>query len=209
MRVGYIFRDSIESTPEVSCMCRLRLPLLPVALLALVSVSVPPAHGQENARDLLAQRKFSKRVRPGKVAYNQASIMRSKSEELGLSEETLAALDSLMEEIRKERNRYKRKMVNVSKGLESLLNENRPSEEALVEKTTEINAAVLEYHLAQMRITLKLRSLLSPEQLEKFMELRTAALDRSRELPKREEPPPVLEEPPPVLEQTPAPPEPP
>ncbi len=158
----------------------LRQLALASAVLALIASCPISSHAQEAARRLLVQGKFRERTKPLMVGITNAKIMRTSADELGLEEETVVALDSLIEEAQKEVDHYREQIVIASDRLDKLLGTDLPSEEALAKKTTDLRDVMLQGHLMSMSYLIQARSLLTADQLKEFMRIRAEIITMAR-----------------------------
>jgi hypothetical protein len=97
-----------------------------------------------------------------------------------LEEETVVALDSLIEEAQKEVDHYQKQIVIASDRLDKLLATDLPGEEDLAKKTTELRDVMLQGHLMSMSYLIQARSLLTADQLKEFMRMRAEIITMAR-----------------------------
>ncbi len=124
----------------------------------------------------MAQQRAGRSVNPGGSA--EGRLMKKKAKEIGLSEETIAKIDAAIEAS----NTWEAKLREESKGALGKLNEvllqNLPSEKELMAASDKVGEYSSKSRAYKMKSVIKMRSLLTPEQLEKFMEFRKKAASR-------------------------------
>ena len=115
----------------------------------------------------------------------EARLIREKSEEIGVGKETLEKLEKLVAEIRAEDEELAGKVVEARKNTEALLDQSRPDEKELM-AAVGVTAGVMG-QIRELRVSasLRIRALLTEEQLEKFMEIRKKARGERRGKPRR------------------------
>ena len=133
--------------------------LLISTILALVSPSIA-AQAQQRGRQSL----------PWGLA--EARLMQEKAEVLELSEETLAALEAVVAEVKPEDEKLIEARQAAFVKLDALLAEDLPDEKAVMQASDALGAAAKQSRELKLRCSLKVRSLLTSEQLSKFMEIR-------------------------------------
>ena len=131
-------------------------------LLAFVSLAVT-AHAQPRPR------------RPADTAFAEGRLMKQMAEELGLSEAVLAKIDAAATDAKAEEEKLRTQTLAAIDELNDLLTQSLPSEKALLAATGKLGDLAAESRMAKMRYNLKVRSLLTPEQLKTFMESRNKA----------------------------------
>jgi Spy/CpxP family protein refolding chaperone len=109
------------------------------------------------------------RYAPGRP---EARLIERHAEELGLDEETVAAVKKLADESREEDQKAFEETGKLWARMGELLDQELPDEAALLEQAAAISRAWGEGHKRRLQTTLRVRSLLTPEQRAKFMELR-------------------------------------
>jgi Spy/CpxP family protein refolding chaperone len=137
----------------------IRLLVLVCAILALVSPSIA-AHAQQRGAQSF----------PWGLA--EARLMQEKAEVLELSEETLAALEAVIVEVRPEDEKLREGRQAALAKVNALLSESLPDEEAVMRASDALGAIANQSRELKLRCSLKVRSLLTTEQLTKFMEIR-------------------------------------
>jgi len=133
--------------------------LLISTILALVSCSIA-AQAQQRGRQSF----------PWGLA--EARLMQEKAEVLELSEETLAALEAVVAEVKPEDEKLIEARQAAFVKLDALLAEDLPDEKAVMQASDALGAAAKQSRELKLRCSLKVRSLLTSEQLSKFMEIR-------------------------------------
>jgi len=103
-------------------------------------------------------------------------LVNEMSAEIGVDEELSKKLDVMAKEFRAEESRLTEEMREATTKVSKLLDTGRPGDKAVIEAATAASAVARETRLNRLRLTLKLRSLLTDEQLAKFMEMRTKAM---------------------------------
>ncbi len=109
------------------------------------------------------------------VGRPEARLIERNAEVLGVDEETLAAAKKLADESRPEEEKALEAMREAWRRLRELLDQDLPDESALLEQAAAISRASGESHKRRLLTTLRVRSLLTPEQRAKFMEIRKMA----------------------------------
>jgi len=112
------------------------------------------------------------RYPPGRA---EARLIERNAEELGLDEETVAAVKKLADQSREEDQKAVEATGKAWARMRELLDQELPDEAALLEQGAAISRASGEAHKRRLLTTLRVRSLLTPEQRAKFMELRKQA----------------------------------
>ena len=137
-------------------------PLLLLATSVIVALLVVSASAQP-------PRSSQRSLPPGLV---EASLAQKHAEELGLDEETLKKLDAIVADVRPQQNELEEKQNKANKDLSALLDEPLPNEKALIEVAGVVVQVGLEKRKLKLRCSLRVRALLTKEQLAKFMKLR-------------------------------------
>ncbi len=110
----------------------------------------------------------------------EAKLIRQNPEEIGVGEETLEKLEKLVAEIRAEDDELAGKVVEARMKTEALLDQSRPDEKELIAAVGAAQAVARQTREHVVRSTLRIRALLTKEQLEKFMEVRKNAFTKRR-----------------------------
>ncbi len=108
----------------------------------------------------------------------EARLIRQNPEEIGVGEETLAKLEKLVAEIEAKNEELQGKTAEARKALQALLDQSRPDEKELVAAVGAAQAVARQTREHVVRSTLRIRALLTEEQLEKFMEVRKNAFTK-------------------------------
>jgi Spy/CpxP family protein refolding chaperone len=166
--------------------------LLPLARLLFVAIfatalSIPAIPGVGLAQPAAG------RYPPGRP---EARLIERHAEQLGLDEETVAAVKKLADESREADQKAVEETRKAWERMRELLDQELPDEKALLEQAVAISRASGEAHKRRLLTTLRVRSLLTPDQRAKFMELRKQARPprpggpRQAERPRPEKPQP-------------------
>ena len=110
----------------------------------------------------------------------EARLIRQNPEEIGVGEESLAKLEKLVAKIRAKDEELQGKTVEARKALQALLDQSRPDEKELIAAVGAAQAVMRQTREHVVRSTLRIRALLTKEQLEKFMEVRKNAFTKRR-----------------------------
>jgi Spy/CpxP family protein refolding chaperone len=105
----------------------------------------------------------------------EAHLIERHAEELGLDEETVAAVKKLADESREADQKAIEETGKAWARMRELLDQELPDETALLEQAAAISRVSGEMQKRRLQTTLRVRSLLTPEQRAKFMELRKQA----------------------------------
>lgn len=144
-------------------------PLLLLATTVLVASLVVSASAQRIG--------LKRDVPPG---LPEANLVRKHAEELGLDEKTLKKLEAIVADVRPQQDELNEKQDKANKDLAALLDQQLPSEKALIETAGVIVQVGLEKRTLKLRCSLRVRALLTKEQLAKFMKLREDAFPGRR-----------------------------
>lgn len=144
-------------------------PLRFVAALALVVLLAASASAQARRRHPT--------VPPGLA---EARMIQEKAAPIGIGEETLEKLEKLVAEVTEQEEQLRSRTMEAENQVRVLLDENLPDEKELM-KTAAVGMEVArETRQLRLRTTLRVRKLLTEEQLVKFMELRKEAIGKMR-----------------------------
>ena len=138
---------------------------------AFAASIVLPAH---------AQPALNPRANAFPAGLAEARLVKEKAKELGVSEDTLAKVDALSKETRAQEEELRTRLREATQKVRKLLDENRPDEKALLETSALASKISRETRLLRLQCSLKVRALLSDEQLGKFMEIRKKAMSTRR-----------------------------
>ena len=137
--------------------------LIPIVLLL---VSIPS----------LAAAQARERIFPAGVP--EGRLMKDKAKELELSPETIAAIDDIVKGMRAKGAELRTEGLEAFGKMRDLLNESSPDEKTILKSVRAVGEIESQERVQRVQGTLALRALLSPEQLEKFIELRSKAQPR-------------------------------
>jgi Spy/CpxP family protein refolding chaperone len=156
--------------PEARFMSMLAAsPLRMAAALALVASLAASAHAQQGNR------------RPSfPPGLAEARLVKERAEAIGVGEETLEKLEKLVAEVREKEDELRGKTAESENQVRVLLDENMPDEKALLEAGGVGSDVARETRRLRLRTSLRVRALLTKEQLKKFMELRKEAIGKRR-----------------------------
>jgi len=110
--------------------------------------------------------------------FAEGRLMKKKAKEIGLSEETVAKIDAVIKAGKAEEAKLREENMAAIKELNELLAQNLPSEKELMAAADKVGANAEKSRELKMKSVIEMRSLLTPEQLEKFMEFRRQATAR-------------------------------
>ena len=110
----------------------------------------------------------------------EARLIKERADVIGASEETLEKLEKLVAEIREREEELRGKTVEIENRVRVLLDENLPEEKALLAAGGAGSDVARETRRLRLRSSLRVRALLTKEQLEKFMELRKSTIKKRR-----------------------------
>ncbi len=110
--------------------------------------------------------------------FAEGRLMKKKAKEIGLSEETVAKIDAVIKAGTAEDAKLREENMAAIKKLNELLAQNLPSEKELLAAANKVGANAEKSRELKMKSVIEMRSLLAPEQLEKFMEFRKKATAR-------------------------------
>ena len=142
-------------------------PLRIAAVLALVASLSGSAFAQ--------RRKVSPSFPPGLA---EARLIREMPEEIGVGKEKLEKLEKLVAEVKAKEKELKAKLVEARNALDALLDQNRPDEKELIAAVSASSAAMRQIRELYVKSSVRIRALLTKEQLEKFMEIRKNAVGK-------------------------------
>jgi Spy/CpxP family protein refolding chaperone len=128
------------------------------------------------ASTAMAQQRSGRSVAPGGGA--EGRMMKKKAKEIGLSEETIAKIDAVIEANNAAEKQLREENRDALTELNEVLAKNLPSEKELMAATEKVGELASKSRAQKMKSVLEVRSLLTAEQLEKFMELRNKARAR-------------------------------
>lgn len=108
----------------------------------------------------------------------EGRLMKKKAKEIGLSEETIAKIDAAIEAGSAEEAQLRKESAAAISELNEVLAKNLPTEKELMAASDKIGEYASKSRALKMKSVIAMRSLLTPEQLEKFMEFRKKAAGR-------------------------------
>jgi Spy/CpxP family protein refolding chaperone len=123
-----------------------------------------------------AQPRPGRSVNPGGSA--EGRLMKKKAKEIGLSEETIAKIDAAIEAAKVEEGKLRDESKEALGKLDEILKKNMPTEKELMAASDKIGEFASKSRDFKMKSVIEMRSLLTTEQLEKFMEFRKKATSR-------------------------------
>ncbi len=110
--------------------------------------------------------------------FAEGRLMKKKATEIGLSEEDVAKIDAVIETGKAEEKTIREESMAAIAELNEILAKNLPSEKELMAAAKKVGANASKSRALKMKSVVAMRSLLTPEQLEKFMEFRKKAAAR-------------------------------
>ena len=105
-------------------------------------------------------------------------MMKNNAAEIGLSEETLVKIDAAIEKGTAEEDALRDATAAAVSELNDILSQNLPKEEELLAAARKVGETASKSREVKMKGVIEMRSLLTAEQLEKFMALRKRATRR-------------------------------
>jgi len=111
----------------------------------------------------------------------EARLIREMPEEIGVGKEKLEKLEKLVAEVKAKETELKAKLVEARNAVAALLDQNRPDEKKLTAAVGAAQAVMRQTRELYVKSSVRIRALLTDEQLEKFMEIRTKAM-KSRQV---------------------------
>jgi len=128
-----------------------------------------------------AQVSLGPRVGPG---IAEVRLVERNAAQLELDEKTIAAVQKLAAEVSARDEKLNEQMREERLKLGDLLNETLPEEAALMKQATAISGLALDMQKHQLKTSLSLRKLLTPEQRKELMELRKNVRQQRRRRPR-------------------------
>ncbi len=123
-----------------------------------------------------AQPRAGRAGTPG--GFAEGRLMKKKAKELGLSEDTVTKIDAAIKVGREEEAELRRQNEAATDELDKILAQNLPNQKELMAASNKVGEIALKSRVLKMKSVIEMRSLLTPEQLEKFIELRQKATAR-------------------------------
>jgi len=108
----------------------------------------------------------------------EGRLMKNKASQIGLSEEDVAKIDAAVEAVKAEEEKLREPSKAAFDKLNEILAKNLPSEKELMAAADKLGENASKSRALKMKSVIQIRSLLTPEQLEKFMEIRKKATAR-------------------------------
>ena len=128
------------------------------------------------ASTAVAQQRARRSVTPG--GYAEGRLMKKNAKEIGLSEDTVAKIDAAIEAGKAEEEKLREQGMAAIEELKAVLGKNLPSEKELMAVFDKIGENASKSRLLKMKSVIEMRSLLTPEELEKFMKIRNKITNR-------------------------------
>jgi len=128
------------------------------------------------AAPTLAQQRGGRANTPG--GFAEGRLMKKKAKEIGLSEETIKKIDAAIEAGKAEEAKLREESLAAIEALNQVLDQSLPKEKELMAASDKVGKAASKSRELKMKSVIEMRSLLSPEELEKFMEFRKQATTR-------------------------------
>jgi Spy/CpxP family protein refolding chaperone len=128
------------------------------------------------ASTAMAQQRSRRSSTPG--GYAEGRLMKKNAKDLGLSDETVAKIDAAIEAGKADEAKLREQGMTAISELNEVLAKNLPSKKELMAASDKVGENALKSRALKMNSVLEMRSLLTPEQLEKFMEIRQKATAR-------------------------------
>ena len=122
------------------------------------------------ASTAMAQQRSGRATTPG--GFAEGRLMKKKATEIGLSEEDVAKIDAAIEAGKAEEKKLREESMTAIGELNEILAKNLPSEKELMAASDKVGEIATKSRALKMKSVIQIRSLLTPEQLEKFMTIR-------------------------------------
>jgi Spy/CpxP family protein refolding chaperone len=110
--------------------------------------------------------------------FAEGRLMKKKATEIGLSEETVAKIDAVIKAGKAEEVKLREENMAAIGELNEVLAQNLPSEKELMAAANKVGENAAKSRALKMKSVIEMRSLLTSEQLEKFMAFRKQATGR-------------------------------
>ncbi len=110
--------------------------------------------------------------------FAEGRLMKKKAKEIGLSEETVTKIDAVIKAGKAEEAKLREENMAAIGELNEVLAQNLPSEKELMAAANKVGKNAAKSRALKMKSVIEMRSLLTSEQLEKFMEFRKQATSR-------------------------------
>ena len=128
------------------------------------------------ASTAVAQQRARRGTTPG--GYAEGRLMKKHAKEIGLSEDTVAKIDAAIEAGKAEEEKLREQGMAAIEELKAVLGKNLPSEKELMAVSDKVGENASKSRVLKMKSVIELRSLLTPEELEKFMKIRKKIVNR-------------------------------
>ena len=122
------------------------------------------------ASTAMAQQRSGRANTPG--GFAEGRLMKKKATEIGLSEEDIAKIDAAIEAGKVAEKKLREESMVAIGELNEVLAKKLPSEKELMAASDKVGENASKSRVLKMKSVIEMRSLLKPEQLEKFMEIR-------------------------------------
>ncbi len=122
------------------------------------------------ASTAMAQQRSRRSSTPG--GYAEGRLMKKNAKDLGLSDETVAKIDAAIEAGDAKEAKLREQGRTAIGELNEILAKNLPSEKELMAASDKVGENATKSRVLKMKSVIEMRSLLTPEQLEKFMKIR-------------------------------------
>ena len=123
-----------------------------------------------------AQQRSGRSNTPG--GFAEGRLMKKNAKELGLSEDDVTKIDAVIKVGRGDEQTLREQNEVAIGELNKILAQNLPNEKELMAASSKVGELASKSRVLKMKSVIEMRSLLTPEQLEKFMELRRKATAR-------------------------------
>jgi Spy/CpxP family protein refolding chaperone len=128
------------------------------------------------ASTAFAQQRARRPSTPG--GFAEGRLMKKNATEIGLSEEDIAKIDAAMEASKAAEDKLREQSTAAITELNDTLAKNLPTEKELMAAADKVGANAEKSRALKMKSIIEMRSLLTPEQLKKFMDIRRKATGR-------------------------------
>ena len=128
------------------------------------------------ASSAMAQQRGRRSTTPG--GFAEGRLMKKNAKEIGLSEDTVAKIDAAIEAGKAEEEKLREQGMAAIEELKAVLGKNLPSEKELMAVSDKVGENASKSRVLKMKSVIELRSLLTPEELEKFMKIRKKIVNR-------------------------------
>jgi Spy/CpxP family protein refolding chaperone len=118
----------------------------------------------------MAQQRSGRANTPG--GFAEGRLMKKKATEIGLTEEDIAKIDAAIEVGKAEEVKIREESMAAIGELNEVLAKNLPSKKELMAASDKVGKNASKSRVLKMESVIEMRSLLTPEQLEKFMKIR-------------------------------------